>query len=81
MPAGEDAQGWVELWRKIRRKLGVVIGVDPVGDAKVLDKAGALYVNRERLQENAERVLRAAIERGVARRLPDSGAEAAGRLL
>jgi hypothetical protein len=69
---------WEELWAKLRGELGIVIGVDTFEDRRALEEVGVAQVSAEHLAKNAEAVLTAAVERGVARRLPDSGAEAGG---
>jgi hypothetical protein len=80
VPHGAHAEPWAKLWKRLREELGIIIGASPSSDAEALRRAGVLSVSLERLAENSELLLRQAVRRGVARRLPDSGAEAGGNL-
>lgn len=80
VPHGSEPIAWPELWDRIRDDLGLVIGADDFGDPHLLRAAGVLHVNAEDLAKNSDNMLAMAIRRGVARRLPDSGAEAGGAL-
>ena len=71
---------WPNLWRQIRDELGIIIGANAHSDSHELDAVGVLHVSLEELAENSNKHLATAVRRGVARRLPDSGAEAGGRL-
>jgi hypothetical protein len=74
----EGAVPWTLLWRRIGEELGLVIGVNPSEDAARLRAIGVEDAPPEALAENSERALTDAVHQGVARRLPDSGAEAGG---
>lgn len=76
--AEEDALPWRELWATIRSSLGLVIGAAPSVDATALGDAGVPHVSLDDLARNARRLLDASVRRGVAQRLPDSGAIAKG---
>jgi hypothetical protein len=78
VPPGKTSRPWTQVWQEIRADLGVVVGAEPAADARVLADAGVRNVSREKLEANAEALLREAVRRGVARRLPDGGAEAIG---
>ncbi len=80
VPPGCPAEPWPNLWDRVRTELGLVIGADDFGDPQVLRSTGVLHVSAEDLAKNSDNVLAMAIRRGVARRLPDSGAEAGGAL-
>lgn len=80
-PPGAAARPWRELWRDAWDELGVLVGANEYHDAQALRSAGVVHVNMEELSENSSLLLAQAIRRGVARRLPDSGAEAGGELL
>ena len=77
VPDGQAVE-WNTLWQKIGEELGLVVGVDTFQDRRALNQRGGLLVSAEDLASNNEGLLSAAIVRGVARRLPDSGAEAGG---
>lgn len=80
VPSTDPPRRWNRLWAQIRDGLGIVVGADPHTDARVLAQCGVLHIDRELLKKNGEEVLRAAVTRGVARRLPDAGAEAGGSI-
>lgn len=80
VPHGARAIPWRRLWAEVRDELGIVIGANPSADAQYLASAGVDNVSIERLSDNAEAFLTQAVRRGVARRLPDGGAEAGGEL-
>ena len=80
VPAGSSPLRWQALWARVRDDLGLVVGADEHADAVVLREAGVLHVNRDDLGRNNDIFLRQAVRRGIARRLPDSGAEAGGEL-
>ena len=71
---------WRTLWEQIAAELGLVIGVNAHRDAELLDAAGVAHVSQDALEENGEAALELAVRRGLARRLPDSDAEAGGSL-
>ena len=56
----------------------IMLTLDP--DTHLLEQYGVLHVEYEELARNSEKLLDHCTRRGVARRLPDSGAEAAGQL-
>lgn len=66
---------WRALWREVREELGVMIGVNADEEGDALERLGVLHVNLEHLAESGEHLLTQAAARGLARRLPDSGAE------
>jgi hypothetical protein len=74
----EGVVPWKTLWRRVGDDLGLFIGVNPSVDAARLRAIGVEDAPLAALDENGERALVAAVEQGVARRLPDSGAEAGG---
>ena len=80
VPPGEPPEAWPLLWERVREELGLVIGANDYEDPQLLRASGVLQVNAEDLAKNSDNVLAAAIRRGVARRLPDSGAEAGGTI-
>lgn len=79
-PPGGDPVPWSELWASVRRELGLVIGANELQDATLLEGAGVSLMSMEDLERNSEAALDLAVRRGVARHLPDSGAEAGGGL-
>lgn len=80
-PPGGAPLPWREIWAAARRELGLVIGADELQDATLLEGAGVALMSMEDLARNSEAALELAVRRGVARHLPDSGAEAGGALL
>lgn len=80
VPAGSPALPWRELWRQVADELGLLIGANSHEDDLALKAAGVLHVDLGQLAESSDEVLRQAVARGVARRLPDAGAEAGGEL-
>ncbi len=80
VPPGSVARPWASLWRDVRDQLGIVVGASPTADAQRLRSVGVQHVSVEELQKNNEALLRQAVRRDVARRLPDGGAEAGGAL-
>lgn len=80
VPAGKAAEDWSGLWRRVREHLGLIIGAEAHVDAETLEEAGIRHVSLEELSNSAEVLLNQAVRRGVARKLPDSGAEAGGAL-
>jgi hypothetical protein len=79
-PPGARARPWREVWAAAHEELGLLIGANEYHDAQALRGAGVVHVNMEELVKNCELVLGLAVERGVARRLPDRGAEAGSEL-
>ncbi len=71
---------WSALWADIREDLGLVVGVNEYEDAQLLASGGVLHVDLDALERNSQAILAQAVRRGVARRLPDSGADAGGEL-
>jgi len=69
---------WEDLWRCIRQELGLIIGADTFLDRRALSDAGVPPASAASLSSNNDEVLLAGCIRGVARHLPDSGAEAGG---
>jgi hypothetical protein len=80
VPPGAPPIPWRELWRGLRKDLGLVIGASAAADAEALRAAGVEGASLERLSENASVALDFGVRLGVARRLPDSGAEVGGGL-
>jgi hypothetical protein len=76
----DAAVSWTDLWAAIREDIGLVVGVGDFDDTKFLREGGVLHVDLDALARNSEIILDQAVRRGVARRLPDSGAEAGGAL-
>ncbi len=74
----ERAVPWELLWSRIAEAIGLRVGANPTRDAQALRASGSVDVPMEALAKNAEALLQVAVRRGVARRLPDSGAEAGG---
>ncbi len=81
VPPGTPARPWQHIWRDISAELGLIIGASVDHDARALREAGVLHISYEHLNNNSQTLLSTAIQQGVARRLPDSGAEAGGELL
>lgn len=77
LPWGER-RSWRDFWAEVHERLGVVIGATDDEDLRHLEAAGVLNVSLEDLSNNSELILDQAVRRGVARRLPDSGAEVGG---
>ncbi|MBL8619378.1 MAG: hypothetical protein JNM72_27435 [Deltaproteobacteria bacterium] len=77
---GQPPRRWRDLWMEVGEALGLHIGANPSVDAARLREVGVEDAHRAALEDNNEQALRAAITQGVARRLPDSGAEAGGEL-
>jgi hypothetical protein len=71
---------WRSMWKRVRDHLGIVVGVEPHADADILEGAQVRHVSLEHLATAAEILLESAVRRGVARTLPDSGAEVGGDL-
>jgi hypothetical protein len=74
------ALGWSDFWGLVAENLGLRVGANLSRDAHDLRQAGLNQVNPVALSVNAEQLLAIAVTRGVARRLPDSGAEVGGGL-
>ncbi len=79
-PPGAPPLPWSVLWRQLRDELGLIIGASEFQDAQALKQAGVLQLKLQDLSQNSDAMLAMAVRRGVARRLPDSGAEAGGEL-
>lgn len=77
LPWGERVS-WTEFWAEVRRRYGVVVGANQHEDAEFLSSAGVSNASLEDLSRNAMALLEQSVERGVARLLPDSGAEVGG---
>lgn len=77
IPWGER-RPWRDFWAEIRERLGVVVGATDDEDLRCLEATGVVNVSLEDLSNSAEIILDQAVRRGVARRLPDSGAEIGG---
>jgi hypothetical protein len=71
---------WRTLWRRVRDHLGIVVGVEPHVDAELLESARVRHVSLEHLAMASQGLLESTVRRGVARTLPDSGAEVGGDL-
>jgi len=81
VPPGARPIAWRALWDGVATDLGLYIGADTYGDACALRDAGVTHVHAEELERNQANILALATRRGVARHLPDGGAEAGGELL
>mgnify|MGYP007066197097 CR=1 FL=1 len=81
VPPGARPLPWRALWETVRDELGIVIGANSHADDEALKGAGVLHIDLGQLARSSDVFLAQAICRGVARRLPDSGAEAGGELL
>ncbi|MDB4928247.1 MAG: hypothetical protein JWM10_731 [Myxococcaceae bacterium] len=79
VPRGETML-WKDFWRVVRDRFGVVVGANASADARELRQSGVPHLNVQHLAANADALLAQAVRRGVARRLPDSGAEVGGTL-
>jgi len=75
---GGASLSWNALWLAIRDELGIVVGANPYQDARYLEDAGVMHCELEALAMNAQLLLDQSCRRGVARLLPDSGAEVGG---
>lgn len=71
---------WRSLWRRVRDHLGIVVGVEPHIDAEILEGVRVRHVSLEHLAAASNTLLEGTVRRGVARVLPDSGAEVGGDL-
>ncbi len=80
VPRGSAPRPWNDFWRSAREELGVIVGSNVSADTAALESIGIENVSAEQLAENAEMLLSSAVRRGVARRLPDGGAEVGGEL-
>jgi hypothetical protein len=80
VPPGAPPERWGNLWAKIGDELGLMIGADTYTDANRLRSAGVMHVLADQLERNQSNLLTLAVRRGVARHLPDRGAEAGGEL-
>lgn len=78
---GGAPKPWLQLWAEVAADLGILIGANQDLDAHTLEDAQVPFVSLSELETNSEIFLEYAIERGIARRLPDSGAEVGGALL
>ena len=76
-----EKRSWAKLWGTIRDELGILIGADEYLDSAALKAAGVPRVSLHDLAHNNDIFLNYALRRGIARRLPDKGAEAGGELL
>ena len=75
---GGKSLSWNALWRAIRDELGIVVGASPYEDARYLEESSVMHCDLEALATNAQQLLEQSCRRGVARLLPDSGAEVGG---
>lgn len=80
VPRGAPALPWAQFWRIIRDRFGLIVGANACSDVATLDGAGVHNVSAEELSNNAELLLAQGVTRGIARRLPDGGAEVGGEL-
>lgn len=80
VPPDQPPMPWSDLWERIRIELGLVVGANAYEDLQLLRAGGVLHTNLEDLSRSGDNILAMAIRRGVARRLPDSGAEAGGAI-
>jgi hypothetical protein len=71
---------WRVLWGQIADELGLMVGANLGRETERLHAMGVLHLDLDAIARNNDAVLGVAIARGVARRLPDSGAEAGGEL-
>lgn len=79
IPVGQTIS-WKSLWEQISGELGLIIGVGEDADRARLREAGMLQLRSQALEQCASNALAIALERGLARRLPDEGAEVSGSL-
>jgi len=79
VPAGQTLP-WKTLWEQVAEELGLLIGVGEDADRARLRDAGMLQLRSEALEQCASNALTIALDRGLARRLPDEGAEVSGSL-
>lgn len=79
VPRGERMQ-WKDFWRATRDQFGIVVGANVSADALALRQSGVPHINEQHLKANAAALLAQAVRRGIARHLPDSGAEVGGTL-
>ncbi len=80
VPAGAEPLRWSDFWHEVYEELGVVCGAEPHADFRRLQEAGVLRMDLQGIDESGNIMLDLAVRRGVARRLPDSGAEVGGEL-
>jgi hypothetical protein len=81
VPDGAPPLPWSQLWSQIGAELGLYVGANEYTDMMALTEGGVVHVNLQELTQCSATLLAQAVRRGVARRLPDSGAEAGGALL
>jgi hypothetical protein len=79
VPSGDRMQ-WKDFWRIVRDRFGIVVGANVSADALALRQSGVPHINEQHLKANASALLAQAVRRGVARHLPDNGAEVGGTL-
>lgn len=80
LAAPGERVSWRGFWTLCRTKLGVLIGAHPSAERVEMERSGVPHVSVEALTKNADALLALAVRRGVARRLPDQGAEVGGSL-
>lgn len=80
VPPGSKPRPWRATWADISAQLGLMIGADTYEDAANLRTAGVTHVLADHLEKNQANILAIAVRRGVARYLPDGGAEVSGEL-
>lgn len=77
-PSGEALQ-WNALWGTVGEELGLVVGANPYEDDLLLAEAGMEHLPGDSLFASSEILLDCAVQRGLAKRLPDSEAEVGAR--
>lgn len=80
VPRGSTPMPWRAFWAQVRERFGIVVGANAAADAVALRQIGVPHASPQQLAANANMLLAQAVRRGVARRLPDSGAEVGGAL-
>jgi hypothetical protein len=78
VPPGSPPREWRGIWRGVREDLGIVIGANAAADGEALRAVGIEGTSLEKITANAAAALQFGVRLGIARRLPDSGAEAGG---
>lgn len=77
---GSEPVPWRALWEHVAEEFGLLIGANLGRETERLQEIGVMHLDLDVIAGNNEAVLAVAVARGVARRLPDSGAEAGGEL-
>lgn len=78
--AGARPVRWEDLWQQVYEDLGLLVGANPHDDFLRLREIGVVQMDLQGIDAVGSTMLELAVRRGVAQRLPDSGAEVGGEL-